>query len=73
MDIVQPDENILKEVTGFAVIGAEYNGEEGVYANIVRIGTQIVGIGNGGGDPTHLANLLVAGKKYRVLITEMKK
>lgn len=64
------DKPIIHEVTGRVEVGPWYDDEDGVYLNVVRIGQQIVAVGEGLNDPSHLANMLTAGKKYRVRISE---
>ena len=64
-------ENVIHEVTGFVTIGPEYYEEDGIYVHTVRIGKQIVAIGDSVSDHTHLSRMLKPGKKYRVRISEV--
>ena len=64
-------ENVIHEVTGFMTEGPGYYEEEGIYAPTVYVGKQIVAIGDGVSDPTHISKMLKPGKKYRVRISEV--
>ena len=63
--------NVIHEVTGFVKSGPKYYEEDGVYVTTVRIGKQVVAIGDGVSDPTHLSRMLKPGVKYRVRISEV--
>ena len=64
-------ENVIHEVTGFMTERPGHYEGEGIYEPTVYIGKQIVALGYGVSDPTHLSRMLKPGKKYRVRISEV--
>ena len=64
-------ETAVYEVTGYPSKGEHYDEESGVYCYGVFIRDQIVAIGDGADNCSHLARLLDPSKKYSLTIKEV--